>query len=92
MENPTEGDLRVWHIPQVPGKPFHVPVSTPREGALILRVLADYDHFQLMNNIKPDYCNAQGLEVFEDGEWCKWMNEDCDNIDVAAEALLAEVA
>lgn len=84
---PTIGALRVWHIPQVPGKPFHVPVATPQEAKKILDVLAKYDQFQFEHNIKPDYCNAAGLEVYEadTGEgapgWCEWYDENGDDID-----------
>jgi hypothetical protein len=46
-DTPKTGALRVWHIPQIPGKPFRVGVATLREGALLLRVLADYDLFQI---------------------------------------------
>jgi hypothetical protein len=80
------GDFRVWHIPQVPGKPFHVDLNhvlredAPEEAKRILRLLADYDLFQLENKIKPDYANAQGLEIFEDGEWIEWDNEDGEDI------------
>ncbi len=66
---------RVWHIPQVPGKPFHVPVDSLAEAVLVLNTLALYDAFQLENNIKGDYCNVQGLEVLEDGEWCEWYDD-----------------
>ena len=38
-------------------------------------VLADYDKFQFENNIKPDYSNAGGLEIFENGEWPDWYDE-----------------
>ena len=90
-DKPKKGALRVWHIPQVPGAAFRVPVSSPREGALLLRAIADYDIFQLRHNIKPDYCNAQGLEVYEDGEWCEWCDEETgDDVRDAAERLLAE--
>lgn len=56
-----ETKLRVWHIPQMPCKSFHVPVSSPGEAIKILGVLADYDLFQFENHIKPDYSSAQGL-------------------------------
>ena len=91
-EKTTEGSLRVWHIPQIPGKPFHVAVATPREGALLLRALADYDIFQFENRIKPDYANAQGLEVYEGGEWLEWENPDGGEIGDVASELLAEPA
>lgn len=83
-KQPKEGDLRVWHIPQVPMKAFRVPVATPQEAALLMRALANYDRFQFEHNVKPDYCNAQGLEVFEDGEWCEWYDENGDEIREAA--------
>ena len=73
--------LRVWWIPQVPMKPFHVEVKDIEEAKKIMVVLADYDLFQYDNRVKPDYSNAGGLEVFEDGEWTEWYSEDGDCID-----------
>lgn len=70
-----EGDLRVWWIPQVPDKPFYVPVKDVEEAKKILDTLAKYDLWQLAHNIKPDYSNAGGLEVYEKGEWSEWYSE-----------------
>ena len=82
--------LRVWWIPQVPGHPFHVPVSSVQEGVRIMDVLANYDRFQFDNRIKPDYCNAGGLEMWDlncDGEgtagWCSWYDEETGTDDPA---------
>lgn len=62
--------LRVWWIPQVPMSPFRVDVPTAEEGRRLLNTLAAYDIFQFENKIKPDYCNAGGLEMqADDGEW-----------------------
>ena len=78
----NEGDLRVWHIPQVPMKAFHVRVKNIREAKLVLDTLAFYDLFQYDNNIKPDYCNTGGLEVFHNGAWEEWEDEEsCGCID-----------
>jgi hypothetical protein len=73
------GSLRVWWIPQVPGKAFKIPVNSVEEVGLLLDVLAAYDAFQFENNIKPDYSNMGGLEVWQndsDGEgtpgWMDW--------------------
>lgn len=63
------GDLRVWWIPQVPMKAFEIDVASVQEGVKVMDVLADYDAFQFENNVKPDYCNAGGLN-----RWC----ENCD--------------
>lgn len=79
MNEPSVGDLRVWHIPQIPGKPFYVPVDSISEGKKVIGILADYDMFQYKNNIKPDYANMSGLERFEMDE------EDADWFDVEEE-------
>jgi len=76
-----EGSLKVWWIPQVPGKAFEVPVLTLYDAGLLMDTLAQYDLFQFENNIKPDYSNAGGVMVFEDGEWCDWWSEDGDDFD-----------
>ena len=85
------GDLRVWHIPQVPMSGFHVFVDSLGEAKKVLSILAEYDLFQFERKIKPDYANAQGLEVYvqvsNDGEedhecyeWEEWMDEQGYNI------------
>lgn len=84
---PNEGNLRVWHIPQVPGKPFYVLVASPEEAIKVLDILASYDMFQYENFIKPGYCNASGLTVFEDGEWTEWYNDDGEDIDEVSRNL-----
>lgn len=75
--------LQVWWIPQVPMKPFFFPVKTLEQGVKFLRVLADYDKFQVENRIKPDYCNAGGIQMWDknsDGEgtpgWTDWCEEE----------------
>lgn len=90
MSEPKQGDLRVWWIPQIPGEQFHVDVASLAEAKKMLDVLAQYDIFQFENNIKPDYCNAGGLECYrqpgtwEEGDsedWCEWASDWGDNID-----------
>lgn len=71
--------LRVWHIPQVPMEiPFEVEVSSIEEAWKILNILWEYDLFQYDNNLKPDYCNASGLQSFDEEEkvWLEWADED----------------
>ena len=90
--------MRLWWIPQVPMKPFHVymddssliPYQPPQKMRIAImvelakdkyRLLANYDQFQFENNIKPDYCNAGGLEILNpDGEWEEWYDENGDDI------------
>lgn len=69
--------LRVWWIPQVPGKIFYVEVTSVVEGVKLMDTLAAYDKFQFDNKIKPDYANAGGLEMFtEDEGWVSWYDEE----------------
>jgi hypothetical protein len=84
---PKQGDLKVWHIPQIPGKSFEVAVNNIEEAKIILNILADYDIFQYENNIKPDYCNLQGLIVYDEdadgdgnSDWVDWEDEDGNDI------------
>lgn len=76
--NKEKMKLRIWHIPQIPGKPFHIEVKSVEEAIVILSALAHYDLFQLEQNIKPDYANAQGLELFnpETKDWQEWEDDD----------------
>ena len=75
-------NLRVWHVPQVPGKPFQWLVATPQEASNVLWILEAYDAFQYRENIKPDYTSAGGLEEFDegDGNWYEWFDDDDDDI------------
>ena len=81
--------LRVWHIPQVPGKPFHVETDSLQEAFKIKNALADYDLFQYENNVKGDYANANGIEMWDESltdqdlvdmeledRWVNWFYED----------------
>lgn len=78
-----QGSLRVWWIPQVgmDGEPFRVDVADTDEAIKVMDLLGQYDAYQFESNIKPDYCNVGGLEVFEDGEWIDWESDDGDTID-----------
>lgn len=69
--------LRVWHIPQVPMAPFHVEVPDLASARLVSDALAEYDLFQLRHRIKPDYCNAQGIERRVAGAW-EEVDEEAD--------------
>ena len=73
--------LRVWWIPQIPGRPFLVDVGSVREGRSLLDTLARYDAFQYKEGIKPDYSNVGGLHVLDEGEWDDWYDDDGNDID-----------
>lgn len=78
-------NYRVWWIPQIPGKPFFVDeVPTLAEAKRLMVILADYDLFQFHNRIKPDYSNAGGIEVFVNGEWESYDEQDeCDSMELS---------
>ena len=74
--------LRVWWIPQVGAcEGFYVPVNSPEEGQKVLDILAAYDMFQLQNDIKPDFCNIGGLQMWNEFEkdWIDWTMETEDD-------------
>ena len=74
--------MRVWHMPQVGcNATIHIPVESELEGKKIMDILAAYDLFQLENNIKPDFCNINGLQVFNEDEqvWENWFLETEDD-------------
>jgi len=88
---PKEGDLLVWWISQIPMKSFDTPVKNIDEAVLLLVTLARYDIFQFENKIKPDYSNAGGLNVFEDGEWGTWYDEEGEDIEVYIDKFMGRV-
>ena len=76
--NPKEGDLKIWWIPQIPMVGFEFDVKNVNEACLLLVALGEYDLFQLKHKVKPDYSNAGGLSLFENGEWIEWYDEESD--------------
>lgn len=79
-----EKKMRVWWMPQVPFREdttFYIPVKTVEEAKKIMDTLAAYDCFQYNHNIKPDYCNCGGVQVYDEEtqEWNDWFYEDEDS-------------
>ncbi|MGG1444982.1 hypothetical protein ABE354_23615 [Brevibacillus laterosporus] len=70
--------LRVSHFPQITCEPFTVEVDNLEQARLMYNTLADYDLFQLNNNIKPDYANSTIVERWDDEqqEWLMWFDEE----------------
>ena len=81
----TDVRVRTWHIPQVPGKPFIVETTDHQQAFFLCETLAEYDAFQFNEGIKPDYCNANGVEYFDEDDQ-EWYSIDLEEID----DLLAE--
>lgn len=76
-----KGQLKVWHMPQVPMTAFNVFVDSVEDAKKILKVLWDYDLFQYDNDIKPDYSNTSGLEIFKDRTWEEYYDDEGRDID-----------
>lgn len=89
FSSPKNGDLRVWWMPQVGSAAgtFYYPVTSMAEAKHMLKMLAFYDLFQYEHNIKPDFCNTGGLQIYDETEenpedrWCDWYNEDGYELD-----------
>lgn len=67
-----EGDLRVWYINNPPNRPTLHPVRD------IEAALTTYE--ELLREDKGEYHPAIGLEVFENGQWCEWYDDNGDDI------------
>ena len=70
-----EGDLRIWWIRNPPSPPDFILIDSPDEAVPLLDRLGEFD---IKNGIQV---NAGGLEVFEDGEWTEWYDEEGNDID-----------
>lgn len=79
MSNESSLQFRVWHNCQI-GKVnnFYTKVNSIEEAWNMINTLAQYDIFQYENRIKPDYCNSNGLEYFdeEENDWLEWYDDD----------------
>lgn len=80
MNQPNEGDLRVWYNTEVGNsniKSFYQPVGNIEEARLVVRTLFTYDKYQMaiglrkVNNAKE--ARIGGLEIYEKGVWREWV-------------------
>lgn len=74
--------LRVWWIRNVPGTPEYYPVKDVKEAIVLIKKLAKKD---LKDKSVTD--NASGLEIFENGEWSEFYDDDGRSIDDILEDL-----
>lgn len=79
--------MRVWWCPQIGAcrEHFYIPVHSVEEAKKVMDALAFYDCYQMNQNIKGDYANCGGLEMWDDYEqgWCDWYCE-CESGDYYA--------
>jgi hypothetical protein len=77
-----KGNLRVYNIINVPNIPEHYPVEHIHHAKELIDALAKS---QLLD--ETIISNVFGLEVFEDGEWIDWQDEDGRDLDEHFEEL-----
>ena len=79
---PKEGDLRLWYAHNISSSNLlYSEISSPEKALSILPFIYELMLFLYDNNQILDYCNAGGLEVYEDDgegglEWCEWYSDD----------------
>ena len=67
---------RVWNVVNPPSRPYHVVVPDVLTGARIIKRMADR---QLRN--RNIWGNAFGLEVYRDGDWEEWYDDEGEDVD-----------
>ncbi|QSL99815.1 hypothetical protein SEA_ODAY_71 [Gordonia phage ODay] len=85
-ETPQPGDLKIWYIHQVPGKPYSQAVPDIATGQAILDAVYQVALFGLEHRWWPDFANMGGIsryEKYDDGDE-GWFDLDDEEI---AEAL-----
>mgnify|MGYP006902089722 CR=1 FL=1 len=78
MKDIKQGTIRVFwssHVP--PGEFEYYYVKDMHEAKLVLSVLSRHD-LNLGDNIITS--NIGGLEIFNDGEWEEWLDDNYDNL------------
>lgn len=71
-----QGYLRVWNIINPPSDPILYPVEDIEHARKLMDSLIES---QLLDH--RVHTNAFGLQVFEDGEWIEWSDEEGRDID-----------
>lgn len=95
--NPKIGDLNLWYIHQVPGKPiFQQRVDSVEEGRKILNAIFETMLNAFEQNMIPDYANFGGINRWEPDDeggynWC-YVEENEDPDDPYLEYLREERA
>lgn len=88
---------RVWNIVNIPNKPTYYYVSTPKEAALVLNALADY---QLTLPEAVCSSNVFGIEEYSEtpvnepednnNHWSEWYPENGDENREFCDAIKAQ--
>ena len=70
-------NLRVYHYPQVGYDiVFTIEVKNEDEAYIVIQALALQHLMLFKEGLINDYSNVLGVEMFEDGEWVDYMDEE----------------
>ena len=69
--------FKAWYIPQVPMKAFEVERGSAAEALAALDLITDFSIFEFDNKVKPDYCDAGGVTVWDEAEQA-WIDYDTE--------------
>lgn len=72
---PQPGDLRVWNIINPPREPEIYPVKDVDHAMRLIDAMADSQLLQ-----PKIESNVFGLEVYQQGEWEEWENDEGEGI------------
>lgn len=67
--------FRVWWVPRVHMASFFYNTDSLSEALHMADMLAKYDLFQYENNVKPDYSNTGGVQMWDE-ENQDWFDLD----------------
>ena len=77
MKKNTQKNYRLYYAYFGPNATmFTIPVGSIYEAALVKHTLAYSDLIKYEQGATPDYVNMIGLEVFENGKWEDWYDDD----------------
>ncbi|MES3028545.1 MAG: superinfection exclusion protein [Pseudomonadota bacterium] len=83
-------EFKVWWVPQIPMEAFEWSVPDYAAGVALCDALAEYDAFQLRHRVKPDYCNAGGVQWRDSdatgGEWEDLEPDEAEDLGLISDA------
>lgn len=62
----TNQKYRVWYVPQIPMEAFFYETDDLGTAQTVLDALAGFASFEYDNNLKPDYADAGGIELYDE--------------------------
>ena len=70
---------KIWYIPQIPMAAFEREYDNLQTAKDVLNAVIGLSIFEFEHRVKPDYADAAGIAIWEDGEWCDLDEEEWDD-------------